>query len=227
MQRAMNHRKKIKLGFGLIILIALLLVANKFEENNLAEIDQSFTSIYKDRLVPATSIFEMRENLYLKREALEKALHSTRQITASPEGFISNCNENMDSLLAAYKQTYFLEEESSYLHRFEQDLTRYNAFEGRILERLKRSDRSGAAQIFEEEANIPFEDAVLQLSNLNHIQMEIGKDLVIHEKSAGASLKMLFHLETGLILLIALIFHILLRKSMITKGNPIDQVHLN
>lgn len=226
-KRAFHYRTKIKLGFGLVFLMILLVVAKKFEENSLAEIDQSFTSIYEDRLVPATAIFDMQENLYRKHEILQKALNSSQRNKYSPAASIAACNHNMDSLLTAYKQTHFLDEETNYLHRFEKDLARYNALETEVLRKLQLEDQNGALALFEEQMADPFNDAILQLSSLNHLQLEAGKDLVAGEKVAGASMKMLFRLETGLILLIGLLFYLLVQQPVIARSESIDRYHLN
>ncbi len=226
-KRALHYRTKIKLGFGLVFIMILLIVAKKFEENNLAEIDQSFVSIYEDRLVPATSIFDMQENLYRKHEILQKALSSNQQDKSLPTQHIAACNHNMNSLLATYKKTYFLDEETNYLQRYEKDLARYNALEAEALIKLEQGHQEGALALFEEQMADPFDDAILQLSSLNHLQMEAGKDLVAGEKVAGASLKMLFRLESGLILLIGLLFYLLVQQPAIAKSESIDRYHLN
>ena len=132
----------------------------------------------------------------------------------------------MASLLASYRETYFIEKESHYLHDLEKDLTQYDELEGQVLTLIERGDWEGAASTFTA-AGVQFDDAVVQLSNLNHIQTEIGEGMVVDEKGAVASIKMLFRLETGLILLIALILQVLIRSSFTGRRPSIDHFHLN
>ena len=225
-ERNLNNRTKVNLGFGLLLLIVLLMVANKFEEDNLAAIDHSFDSIFKDRLVPATSIFDLRENLYQKRVILERAVRNHSDDGGRVREMIVHCNRRMDSLLANYRETFFIEKEYDYLHELERDLTQYEVLEAQVLTRIEQGDREGAAAIFTA-AGMQFDDAVVQLSNLNHIQSEIGEGLVVDEKGNVASAKVLFRLETGLILLIALILQVLIRSSFAARKPSIDQFHLN
>lgn len=225
-ERNLNKRTKVKLGFGLILAIILLMVANKFEEDNLAAIDQSFDSIFKDRLVPATSIFDLRENLYQKRVLLERAIHTRSAEGSSIRESIAGCDRRMDSLLTSYRETFFIEEEYHYLHDLEQDLSQYEEMEAQVLTQIDQGDWEKAAVTFAA-AGVQFDDAVVQLSNLNHIQSEIGEGMMADEKGNVASARVLFRLETGLILLIALILQVLIRSSFSRREPSIDQFHLN
>ncbi len=47
-----STRNKLKLAFALIVVAGLLLAANRFAREHVASIDQSFLSIYADRLCP-------------------------------------------------------------------------------------------------------------------------------------------------------------------------------
>lgn len=73
---------KLKLMLAMILLAGMLFMANAFEKTQMASMDESFLSIYEDRLVPAVSIFQIQERLYRKRELLGEMLESGSKQTA-------------------------------------------------------------------------------------------------------------------------------------------------
>lgn len=206
-------RNKLKLTLGLLLLATLLFAANLFEKRQVASMDQSFLSIYEDRLVPATSIFEIRENLYRKRELLKDMLHPASQDIAAQQSELATCNLQVEHLLEAYKKTFFLEKESGVLLAFEQDLQTYDQLERNVIRELSSGNTPMASRLFDEDALPHFKTAVLKLAQLNQIQSEIGKDMVSNSKKKLASFLLLSDLEMALILLFSVVAHILIYAS--------------
>lgn len=62
-----SARNKLKMVLAVTTVAGLLFVANMFEQEQVASIDESFLSIYADHLVPATTIFEIGNN-YIKNK---------------------------------------------------------------------------------------------------------------------------------------------------------------
>src|SRR5687768_15927620 len=84
-------RQKIKLVLLLTSLITLIGVTNYIEQQNINQIDQSFNSIYYDRLVPATELLHMTQNLYKQQMLLESAV-----LSAQPD--LRNLDQSLDDL---------------------------------------------------------------------------------------------------------------------------------
>ncbi|MGI9160043.1 MAG: MCP four helix bundle domain-containing protein, partial [Saprospiraceae bacterium] len=76
---APSARIKLKLTLGLLGLAMALLIANKYERERVDRMDAAYRSIYEDRLVPATCIFEIQEKLYRKQELLQRLLTSNSE----------------------------------------------------------------------------------------------------------------------------------------------------
>jgi len=224
-----STRNKLKLAFVLIVVAGLLLAANRFAREQVASIDQSFLSIYADRLVPATTIFEIREHLYKKHTLLTGLLHSgTGDIQAHKKG-IDSCNHGISSLLSAYKKTYFLEKEAGFLQVFEENLQQYNQVENFILSRLGviGNESPEVLVALERDAYRHFNNAIHKLSDLSHIQSEIGKDMLSDSKKTMASFLLLSNLETILIVLFGLIAHVLIYASRAVIQRRVDTFHMN
>lgn len=218
---------KLKMAFVLVLLALLLFVANIFEKKQMALMDQSFLSIYEDRLVPATSIFEIRENLYRKRELLKESLQPENPQTASRQAGIDSCNRDIHQLLTAYKKTYFLENETAILQNFESDLQAYDRLEQTILQQINVGNTPGALQIYERDAAPHFKMAVLKVAELNQIQSEIGKEMLSHSKKSMASFLLLSDLETALIVIFLVIAQILIYASRALSRNRTEPFSVN
>jgi len=215
------------MAFVLVLLALLLFVANIFEKEQMEQMDQSFLSIYEDRLVPATSIFEIRENLYRKRELLKDRFYPDSQTTTNGQAGIDSCNRAINQLLTAYKKTYFLENETSSLQKFETDLQQYDRIETVVLQHLNAGNKTLALQTYEQDAAPHFKTAVLRLAELNQIQSDIGKEMLSHSKKSMASYLLMSDLETALIVIFLVIAQILIYASRALSRNRTEPFSVN
>lgn len=223
-----STRNKIKMALVLAVVAGLLFVANHAEQEHVSSLDKSFLSIYTDRLVPATTIFEIREHLYEKRALLNNALHDPGSDMPRQQRSIDSCNRQIGRLLTEYKKTYFWEKETDFLQAFENDLQQYDRIEADILNRMT-DDRTLAGTLFshEKRAGTHFISAIHNLSALNHIQSEIGKNMLSDSKKSMASFLLLSNLETALIVLFTLIAHVLIYASRAVIQRRVDTFHMN
>ena len=121
-----STRNKLKLAVALAAVAFLLLLLKFYEQEQMESMDKSFLSIYADRLVPATAIYDMRENLHQKHELLHSMLTAESPDVPAMADSIQARNTVLNDLLTAYKKTYFLPRETDYLHGFEAQLMAYN-----------------------------------------------------------------------------------------------------
>ncbi len=219
-------RNKIKLAFVLTGAILLLLFAKWAEQGEVEHMDKSFLSIYADRLVPATAIFDIRENMHRKQEAIEYLLTPGAQQDGAPRR-IATCNTAISGLLTDYKKTYFLKKETDHLAAFEASLIAYNQREKLVLNHLKQGDTALAGVLYRQEALGYFTAATQKLSELNHIQSEIGKEMLAGSQKSMASFLLLSKLELGLILLFSILAHILIYASRAVIQRKVETFHMN
>lgn len=219
-------RNKIKLAFVLTGAILLLLFAKWAEQGEVEHMDKSFLSIYADRLVPATAIFDIRENMHRKQEAIEYLLTPGAQPDGAPQR-IATCNAAIGGLLTDYKKTYFLKKETDHLAAFEANLFAYNQREKLVLNYLNRGDTVAAGALYRQEALGYFTAATQKLSELNHIQSEIGKEMLAGSQKSMASFLLLSKLELGLILLFSILAHILIYASRAVIQRKVETFHMN
>lgn len=219
-------RNKIKLAFVFTGAILLLLFAKWVEQGEVEHMDKSFLSIYADRLVPATAIFDIRENMHRKQEAIRGLLSPDAQPSPSSQN-LTACNTAIGRLLTDYKKTYFLKKETDHLAAFEANLLAYNQRETLILNHLKQGNPAAADEVYRQEALGYFTAATRSLSELNHIQSEIGKDILAGSQKSMASFLLLSKLELGLILLFSILAHILIYASRAVIQRKVETFHMN
>jgi len=222
-----STRNKLKLAFALTGAVTLLLLAKWVEQGEVERMDKSFLSIYADRLVPATAIFDIRENMHRKQVAMEGMLYAKSHIDLLSATTLATCNTAIGGLLADYKKTYFLKKEANYLEAFEAALLAYNQREKVILGHLTNGDICSATQIYEREAVRHFTDATQKLTELNHIQSEIGKEMLAGSQKSMASFLLLSKLELGLIVLFSVLAHILIYASRAVIQRKIETFNMN
>lgn len=223
---ALDARGKVKLMLAMILLAGLLFIANAYEKQQMESIDESFLSIYEDRLVPAVSIFEIQDRLYRKRELLREMLQSGGG-AATVQASIDSCNREIAALLTAYKKTYFQGNETDFLRAFETGLQSYDQVESETVRLMNAQRIAEATQYFNAHAGATFKTAAVKLSELSHIQSDIGKGMLSDSKKTMANFLVLSNLETVLIVVFSLIAHVLIYTRLVMVRRKMEPYNMN
>ncbi len=102
-------QQKLKASLLLGGIMVVIVLGTVLSRNNINGIDKSLSSIYEDRLIPATTIIYLTENVYNKRLSLEKYLFS-EDVTEHPAILfhLIQYDKNLDSLTKAFEKTYLV-----------------------------------------------------------------------------------------------------------------------
>jgi hypothetical protein len=73
MKWAYHVKDKMKMAAVLLLIIVLILVNNISNRKTFSNLNESIASIYKDRLMPATYIFQLTDHLYQKKLLYRRA----------------------------------------------------------------------------------------------------------------------------------------------------------
>lgn len=112
-------RYKTKIGLLLAALLVCLLLNNIVNQSNYEHIEKAATSIYEDRLLPSTYIFELREYVYRQRDLAQTG----GEIAASEK----DCRTAIAALLRKYEQTVLTRQESSHLRSLKSNMALFLA----------------------------------------------------------------------------------------------------
>ena len=222
---AIQQKHKVALLLGCILCIVILTTI--VERINMGDINRSFTSIYNDRLIPATEMFYLSENLYSKRLLMEKFLLSPEENQTGELGKnLDMHNQNIDSLIEEYEKTYLVDNESRYLTAFKNKIAEYAKIEQSVMKLSKDGSKEAGVEIFENQGAVLFQSTIQNLHQLTQIQSTVGKELIANSQNAMASTNILSHLQIALAFIICVIIQVLLLTSTVINKQK-QPFHLN
>jgi hypothetical protein len=143
-------QQKTRLILLLTSLIILIGVTNYIEQRNINQIDQSFNSIYYDRLVPATELLHMTQNLYKQQMLLETAVLSEQPDLRNLHQSLADLNRNTEQRIVNFEKTFLVKHESFALSNFKRGMHEYAAIEEEIIDKLEDGHAEEALAIYSE-----------------------------------------------------------------------------
>lgn len=202
---SLKPKKRKRLILILSAFFVLLLITEFIEKRSLKSIDQDFSSLYQDRLLPASQMYELSELLHKKRMLFEN-------ITAEDVEFIAQLNLEeindyniqIDQILKDYGKTYLVDREEVYFDEFNKHYQEYLILENTILENLREEDFNTANYLINKNANDYFKILSLDLHNIAGIQPEVGEQLMAHYKSSFGMTSLLYYFKIALTILIGI-----------------------
>ena len=219
--------QKIKVALLLSVVMFLVILTNIIERKNIGEINNSVRSIYEDRLVPATDLFSLTENLYNKRFLMESYLKDSYKGTEEQLSFnLKEHDKNIESLIAKYEKTYLVEQETKYLSEFKDKVKQYSSLERDILDLSKNNSKEAALNLYQTRGIDAHKKIIYQLSELNRIQSVIGNELIKDSKGVVASSNLLSTLQIALAIITGIIIIVLIFSSRIVSRTN-KKFHLN
>lgn len=217
-------------GIMLVIILGTII-----SRHNIADMGKSASSIYQDRLLPATTIVYITENLYDKRLAVEKALMTddVAMLSEASHKLRAN-NATTDSLVNSFEKTFLVAQEAKSLSALKSNLDEYIRAEKKIIELCEAGLKDEARLIFEKANESVFPETIRNLNDLTSLQSAVGKELIKDSKSDMASVDniLLFQITMAVIIgLVVLVFiqgaRIIQQAGSDGKAKKDPHFHLN
>jgi hypothetical protein len=218
-------QQKLKAAVVLAGMMCMIVAATLISRMNMQGIDKSFSSIYQDRLIPATNIIYLTENLYGKRLSLEKfllsdELGSSQEIVAG----LDIHDRHIDSLIKAFEKTYLVDQEATSLGAFKNRVQEYALLEEMIINLYTSGHVAAGKELFEGAGARTFQSTINNLNELTAIQSNVGQELMKETKSDMASFGLISFLQIALAIVIGLVVVALIQTSNIVgKSKSKDQ----
>jgi hypothetical protein len=219
-------RQKLKLAALLAAIMVCILIANLIVKYNLQKIDQTFTSIYKDRLIPGRDLFYASENIHSRAMLMDKYFKDNiHQDVANLEKEINISNLKLDSLINKYEKTFLIKEEEETLQVLKQKIEIIRICEQRILSGIESGAETGKA--IYENAEIPLiHEAINYLHQLANIQAKVGQDLFQETQGEIKANSSISTIEIVMVIIIGLIANGLILGSKLVIQKE-QKFHLN
>jgi hypothetical protein len=209
-------QQKLKVALLLGSIMLLIGFTAVMQRKNMQDLKQSYSSMYYDRLIPATDIFFLTQNLHDKRLLIEKLLYS--ESVASVEELKRQLiidNDSINKLIAKFEGTYLVKDELKYLQEFKKRVKHYQGVEENILTSFSKESKTRAQQYYENEGKEDLLKTIQFLVELTHIQSSVGLDL-IHDSQGIISISdLVLTIQIAIAIIIGTIVQALIFSSRI------------
>lgn len=175
MKFAFSLKNKLKIAFLLFCIMCCTLLIRFLEDKSVEKINESFISMYNDRLVPATDLYFIAENLHYKNEILQEILLGNGAVHPST-GMIkmNKHNRKIDSVINKYELTLLVKQEKSFLNDLKKAITVQQGLEAKILNMAGTEGKI----IYESMGRNAAKQTLAKLSALIKIQSKVGNELI-------------------------------------------------
>jgi hypothetical protein len=170
MKFAYSLKQKTKIALLLFLIMACTILIRVLEDRSIKNMEKAFTSLYNDRLIPATDIFYISEKLYAKRFLLEIFVYSdeNKLSIAQLNSKLKTYDKEIDTLLAKY--------EKNHLTELKVKLLENKVLEKNILLNANSLDKAALRKLYDN-GEKSFLDMSALLTQLTKIQTVVGEQL--------------------------------------------------
>ena len=222
MRWAFVIQQKLKVAVLLLGVMLVVILFTIIERRNIEAINQSVTSIYKDRLVPATDIFYLTETIYNKRLEMEKLLSSNIIDLGAYQVKAAEHDKLMNSLVGSFQKTYLVDEESVFLKNFIIAAGKYSQVEDKIIGLVASGNKSAAVNLYKNQGEPLLTKNIHSLSALAKIQTKVGSELMNDSKGIAASSDLLSTLQMSVVIILGLMIVGLVTASKLVSPQVRD-----
>jgi CHASE3 domain sensor protein len=204
-------KEKIRVGLLLASVMCLIVVSSVLAKRDIRTISSSFSSIYSDRLLPATDLFYLSEHLLTRRMVLEQFLFSGHPVEENIlREKLNTHNQVADSLLNAFQMTLLVDQETKYLDQLKKAIQQNRLLEDKIISLSAENRQNEARELFNNASSGNLLEAIADLNHLVHIQSDIGRDLVKSSENAASSINMIAVVQIAVCIIVGIIVQVIL-----------------
>ncbi|RYD58410.1 MAG: hypothetical protein EOP56_05715 [Sphingobacteriales bacterium] len=204
MKWAYYVRNKFKAATVLAFILGLILCSIFWDRQRFTDLDHSVSSIYNDRLMPSTYIFQITDLLYQKRLLHEHAMQQGPNAAAESKKH----DKAIAGLVKNFEATVLTQEERLQLLQFKSYLYAYTRLEGEAYNKVYRSDK-----VLEQQLVQTFDKTMHCLGALSKIQVGEGMHLTKDSRSIINGGVSMTNFEVALLIVLGLYSLILLTAS--------------
>lgn len=229
MRLAFSVKQKIRIAALLFAVMTCSILIRFLEDQSVKSMNESFVSMYNDRLIPATDLFYIAENANAKKSLLEEALYSSEHPAGDqmlPTEKLKSFNATIDSLIRKYKKTLLVKQEKAKLIELQQRLSDNVQAENNILMLLKNRNLASARKLYENKGRASADLAIQKLSELMAIQKQVGQELIKDSAFMVSGSKLYSALQVALAIVIGILIVGIIFASNVVKINN-DKFNLN
>ena len=203
--------QKIKAALALIIVFALVFFTNFLDKRYFLKLQESFTSVYEDRLVAENYIFKLSSYLNEKNQLYDQPTQNwllRNQII----------NDSIQLIVEKYEGTKLTQDESRYFFSLKKQLQQLIHLESGLSENDLKENQEWKSK---------FKPIWSNLEALAKIQLTEGKRLITDSEKVINRSNITFRLEIAVLVIIGLIIQALIFTSKSLKPKFNQKSNLN
>lgn len=176
--------------------------------------NNAFVSMYNDRLIPATDLFYLAENLYAKRYLIETMVQEKSPvIKIELVKKLGSHDSNINGLVAKYEKTFLTPQEKKYLDELKSELKINNDMENLLL-----TDKTPAnKEEFIQQTTASFNSIAKKLTELTQIQRKVGEELIKDSNYVASGSSLYSNIQFALAIIIGILIVAIITTSNVVK----------
>lgn len=179
----------------LLIVITLSIVASKIGEDHFVQsLRKDCSSLFSDRLLPATTLFHLSDAVYRRRDDLLQ--HLRRESDAASKNIQYRLGQHdaaIEHHIVAIEKTYLVADETRLLRKLRGSLENYSKVESNLL----TQHNGGASVNASAELAAAFDELRTELLNLTQVQESVGQELKSESLASATHLSTLLYFQLG------------------------------
>ncbi len=213
-------QQKAQVAFLLALVLFGVFVKNVLDRNNVADLGDSFSSVYKDRLLVESYIYKLSDQLYQKQILFDQC--SQQQSDRDQFSLIiGRHNATINSLIQEYEKTKLTDQESIYFDAFKENINQMETIESQYLQSY--TDFATVNTSMDHQFRIAGD----YLEQLSSIQIAEGKSMADRSIRIVAGSSILTQFELAMIIIIGLIIQALIFASNSLTPKTLQNHQLN
>lgn len=202
-QNILNRKRNTALALAVVLVTMLLLTL--VHRWHLSELQNAMSSIYVDRLVAESHLYELSHEIYEK-----KMLVSHYEDGLLEENI--RVNDSIQQLLTKYEQTYLTDEEGQQLSELKDHIRLSQQYEQQFLYGASPSQREALRPGLTNH----YDSILASLNDLTKLQLQEGRKLMDQSKRIVASNNMTLRLAIGVLVVLGLLIYLVFTPAPIS-----------
>ncbi len=207
-------KQKSKIAIFLFGVMVCTLLIRVLEDKSIKEMNNAFISMYNDRLIPATDLFYLAENVYAKRYVIERGIDEK-----SPDTKIELIKKlgvydaNINTIVTKYEKTFLTPEEKKYLTELKFQLKNNIEIENSVL----KSDITANKEESLKRVATSFNVIAKKLTELTQIQRKVGEELIKDSNYVASGSNFYSNIQFALAIIIGILIVAIITTSNVVK----------
>jgi hypothetical protein len=226
MKFAYSLKQKGTIVLLLFLIMACTVLIRVLEDKSIKNLEKAFSTLYYDRLIPATDIFHISEKLYAKRVILETYIYSSEADKKAVEDQLNKYDIQIQTLIEKYEKTYLVSNEKDQLGQLKAKILAARNFENSVLNNDEFQDESDLKEKLLDQSEASFLGISNSLSQLTNVQTVVGEELQTNTKKIISGSNFYSTLQLILAVVIGILIVSILFASNVVNIKS-DKYHLN